>query len=75
METIPFTVTVGDKEYNCTRVVSGSRIQTQTITVHGVGSKSDSGRYGQNHHPFSSMGTTAMLIAYEIIGQGWAQKS
>jgi hypothetical protein len=75
METIPFTVTTGGKEYRCERVVTGSRTLSQVIRVHGIDSKSDPARYGQNHHPLSTMDTTAMLIAHEIIGQGWAQKT
>jgi hypothetical protein len=62
-----FTVEVKGTKYDCERVVEGTRILNQEITVNGVGSKSDPARYGEGQYPVRSMEGIAKLIAGEII--------
>ena len=68
-EIVPFTVIIDGTTYDCERVVDGSLIFTQTIRVNGVGSKSDSARYGPGQHPIPSMRGIAKLIAAEIVNE------
>ena len=62
-----FTVVLGDTEYKSEREVTGQRVLRQTISVAGIGSKSDSARYQSNSPRTSSMESVARLIANEII--------
>ncbi|HTT82166.1 MAG TPA: hypothetical protein VMF67_01655 [Rhizomicrobium sp.] len=65
----PFQIEYKGKPYSCTRVVSGSRVLTQEIHVHGIGSKHDSANYGRNGHPMETMGPIARTIAREILDE------
>ena len=64
---IPFEYFDGSKTYKCERVITGDKVQLQTIRVVGVGTKPDTASYGPGAHPPSSMETTAALIAAEIV--------
>lgn len=50
-----FTVKVGERTYDCYRIVSGTRVLTQRVHVIGYGSKNDSAPYGAGKHPVSTM--------------------
>jgi len=64
--TIPFTIEVNGKTYNCERIVFGTREFTQTIRVVGIGSEPDTARYGSKRHRPESMESIAKHIAREI---------
>lgn len=71
-ERFEFTVTHDGKDYACERLVTGTRVLTQTITVYGNGSKPDNS-YGARGHPINTMESVASLIALDIIREGRAR--
>jgi hypothetical protein len=66
-ETEIFEIEAGGRKYECSRTISGKNDLIQEVAVAGVGSKKDSATYGPKGHPYSSMLTTARLIAHEIV--------
>lgn len=68
--TVMFEYTLHDKVYKCFREVTGHQIQTQSIGVHGFGTKSDAATYGPGARPVESMSSAADIIASEIIASG-----
>ncbi len=63
-----FTVEVDGKTYPCERIVSGTRVLTQSVSVLGLGSENDQANYGgPRGHPAASMPGIAKLIAQSII--------
>lgn len=65
--TYPFFVEVDKKSYPCERIVSGSGVLSQTITVRDVGTETDSAQYGPSALPVISMEGIATLIAARIV--------
>jgi hypothetical protein len=63
----PFFIEVDKKSYECERVVTGTRILKQEVTVRGVGTESDSAEYGASASPVISMPGIATLIAMRIV--------
>ena len=62
-----FTVKVGEKKYDCHRMVSGATVFRQTVYVDGFGSKPDGASYGPGERPVDTMELNAKLIAAELI--------
>lgn len=66
-----FDVPYDGKTYKCRRIVSGSRLKKQHISVSGLRTlndvKDDSAIYGTNHHNEESMESAAYMIAKQII--------
>jgi hypothetical protein len=65
-----FTVKVGEKTYDCHRMVSGESSFRQTVFVDGFGSKTDGASYGPGERAVDAMELNAKLIATELIKQG-----
>jgi hypothetical protein len=64
---LPFFVEVSGKSYECERVVSGTRVMTQTVTVRGMGTEADAANYGSSATPPIAMEGVATLIAMGIV--------
>lgn len=63
-----FEIEYEGKIYKCHRIVYGSQVLSQWITVVGKGSKKDEARYdARRGHPISGMPGAAELIAVEIL--------
>lgn len=62
-----FFVEVGGKSYECERVISGTRVLTQTVSVRGVGTEADAVEYGSSAHPAIAMDGNATLIAMGMV--------
>lgn len=69
-----FTVDHGGEEYRCERVVTGTRVLTQMITVCGIGSLPDND-YSARGSPLNTMEIVARLIAFNIIQEYKAKKA
>jgi hypothetical protein len=66
----PFFIEVDKNSYECERVVTGTRMLTQQVTVRGVGTESDSAEYGGIASPVISMEGIATLIAMRMVQKG-----
>lgn len=71
----PFVVEVKGKSYECERLVSGTRLLTQTVTVRGLGTEADSAEYGSSAHPAIAMEGIATLIAMGIVRKNVAENA
>ena len=64
-----FAVEIDGKKYDCESIVEGTRSQTQSINVLGVGSENDHTIYGSSGYPVIAMPGIAKLIATNIINK------
>jgi hypothetical protein len=62
-----FTIVANGTMYQCKRLVTGTRVLTQTVHVAGFGSANDSGVYGVGRNPAAAMQRIAELIAARIV--------
>ena len=62
-----FIIEHDNKEYECYTQISGVRVLSQIVFVVGIGQKTDPVLYGDKYHPLITMGSTAKIIAKEII--------
>jgi hypothetical protein len=62
-----FLINRNGKTFECERAVSGNEILQQTVTVSGIGSKTDAARYGKKMKNGLTMEFVARSIALAII--------